>query len=728
MQPDLVDDEARTADELRDRMRARLAASKTRIHRAGADPSGPLERPPFDPALPSISPLNLAVTEHPAPQSLPPDGARIEPPVPRPQLPGPPAMERPVIEAAVVMPSGVAVSPLDGPPIDAEPTIAETVVSPETVVPPVVVPPVVAPPVVVPAVLADNAAIAELFESAQPIEFVGLDPAPVIAHEPQVDQQTTAAPMLRLKAAPAAPKAVPTSAVVVPAEVGAGRAPSKHGKKAKPSKKRTSSPAGQKGHAFRTFFVIMIVIALLGGAGYVGWHKYLRKSATWASDLQPTAAFVEKTLHRSFDKTVPVVTLLPQDYQLEVTKNVLHRLYPNPTVGSDLGTGAAAAAGLTAGPAVDSLAMRAVGLVGDTVPDAVGPILAARTTSFYDGAGKTIYRMDGTTALFQVDLIRSMSTALIDQDIDFSGASATMSDAQRIGMFAVVDGIANQVVRAKFNATPSLEPSMVYELQKRMDGRLTDSATPLYLFAYLSSYEQGAAGFTEASPDNPLAGLRIPSSDAPVFDPARADAAPVVVSTSAAAPTATTKAAPGSAAALSPSTRSLGMEFWFEALVPTIGVESARHAALLWTGDSSNPSVLDGKACISSTITTADAAGQARLLAVMTQWAATRPQTSVATAVAASTAGVTVSMCEPVDPLPVPEGKPDEMKTLFDHADSERAVLARAEDLGLPDTAAPRACFLTAFRSGSITNYDPASNAADMIAKMTNVILFCKGA
>jgi hypothetical protein len=582
--------------------------------------------------------------------------------------------------------------------------------------------------VVEPPAIAENVAIAELFEPAEPLEFVGLEPAPIVTQEPPVDHPTTAAPMLRLQAAPAAPKAVATSPLVPPAEVSTPRTTPKHGKKVKPSKKRKASPAGQKGHAIRTLFVFVIVIGLLAGAAYLGWHKYLRKSATWASDLQPTAAFVERTLHRSFATTVPVVALLPQDYQLEVTKNVLRRLYPNPTVGSDLGTGAGAAAGLTAGPAVDSLAMRAVGLVGDTVPDAVGPILAARTTSFYDGAGKTIYRLDGTTALFQVDLIRSMSTALIDQDIDFSGASAKLSDAQRIGMFAVIDGIANQVVRAKFSATPSLEPSMVYELQKRMDGRLTDSPTPLYLFAYLSSYEQGAAGFTEAPADDPLAGLRIPSSDAPVFDPTRADAAPVDGSASAAAPTATAKRAPGSSVAPSASTRSLGMEFWFEALVPTVGVESARQAALLWVGDSSNPSVLDGKACIASTITTADPAGQAKLLTVMTEWAATRPQTSVATAVVAATTGVTISMCEPVDPLAVPEGKPDQMKTLFDHADGERAVLARARDLGLADTAAPRACFLTAFRSGSITNYDPASNAADMIAKMTNVILFCKGA
>ena len=713
MQPDLVDDEARTADELRDRMRARLAESKTRIRRAGADPSGPLEQPPFL----STALANVDVTECPAPETLSPetvsletrspetlspDATRIELPVPRLQLPGPPAVDVAVVAVPVVEE-----------PVIAEPVVEEPVVEHVAVADDVAV--------------AENVAIAELFEPAEPLVFVGSEPTPV-TQEPRMDHPPTPAPMLRLKAAPAAPKTVATTLLVAPAEVGTPRTTAKHGKKVKPAKKRTSSSAGQKGHAIRTFFVIVIVLGLLGGAGYVGWHKYLRKSATWASDLQPTAAFVEKTLHRSFDKTVPVVTLLPQDYQLEVTKNVLHRLYPNPTVGSDLGTGAVAAAGLTAGPAVDSLAMRAVGLVGDTVPDAVGPILAARTTSFYDGAGKTIYRMDGTTALFQVDMIRSMSTALIDQDIDFSGASAKLSDAQRIGMFAVIDGIANHVVRAKFSATPSLEPSMVYELQKRMDGRLTDSATPLYLFAYLSSYEQGATGFTEASPDNPLAGLRIPSSDAPVFDPARADAAPVVASTSKAAPTASVKATPGSSAALSPSTRSLGMEFWFEALVPTIGVESARQAALLWTGDSSNPSVLDGKACISSTVTTADPAAQARLLAVMTQWATTRPQTSVATAVAAPPTGVTISMCEPVDPLAVPEGKPDEMKTLFDHADGERAVLARAEDLGLPDTAAPRACFVTAYRSGSITNYDPASNAADMIAKMTNVILFCKGA
>ena len=267
--------------------------------------------------------------------------------------------------------------------------------------------------------------------------------------------------------------------------------------------------------------------------------------------------------------------------------------------------------------------------------------------------------------------------------------------------------MANVVVVAKYKELPSLRPSREHELKTRL-AALPDPATPLYLYPYLSSYEIGGLGYEVADPANPLAGLVTPADDGALFDPSRSPSPAPEGATS------------------SPSARTLGMEFWFDALTPTLGVEAARQAALLWTGDTSNPSEVSGQACLSSTISTADATNQAALLAAMTQWVATRPATSLASAAAAGTNGVTISMCSAIDVVEaVPTAEAEAMGTLFVRADEERYVLGRAVQLGLPATPAARSCAVTAYRNGSINNVDPTAVDADTVAQITDVVTFC---
>ena len=574
-------------------------------------------------------------------------------------------------------------------PLSAAPVAAQ-LLPPPTATPPMVVEP---DPILVPVFLPEVGGPSSA-EPSRPSDVAVVESSPAPA---------AVVPALLLPAA-VVPARAQTRAPLVPvADVLDFTKTSK--KKAKVKQHRTT-----KRHPIRQFLGFVIVLGLLGGAGYAGWYKYLRKAATWSSDLQPAAEFVEKALHRTFDKTVPVITLDPAAYEAKLVAHVLGQLYANPVVGTDLGTGAAAAVGLAAGPIPNSYALRAVGLVGADPPASVGGILAAHTTSFYSGNDHTIYRVDGTTAMFQIDMLRSLAAALIDQAVDTTATFARVSDASRTGLRGIVDGVANIAVAAKYKEEPTLKPSREHELQTRL-AALPDSATPIYLFPYLSSYEVGGFGYGAAEVDKPLAGLVTPVDDGALFDPIRVPSVAV------------------DGATTSPSARALGMEFWFDALTPTLGAEAARQAALLWIGDTSNPSELDGQACISSTISTADATSQAALLAVMTQWVATRPATSLASAAAAGTNGVTISMCSAIDVVEaVPTADATQMADFFLRADTERVVLGRAVQLGLPATPAARSCAVTAYRNGSINNDDPTSADSETVAQITDVVKFCSAA
>jgi hypothetical protein len=445
----------------------------------------------------------------------------------------------------------------------------------------------------------------------------------------------------------------------------------------------------------------VLVVGLLGGAGYAGWYKFIRQDVVWSNELQSTAEFVEANVHRSFEATVPVVTLAPPEYEVELGLVALRRLDP-----ADSGT-------------TDLLDLRAVGLVIGQPPAAVvGHLLAPSTTSFYDGAHRSIYRLDGVTPLFEVGLVRSMTLALIDQHAHYTAKMPTLSPAQRAGYWALIDGITAKIVATKRQLEPDAG-SEAAELQARRDAAGSGgSGLPWYLSAIVGSGEVEAAPLASASAGDPLKGLAPPPSDAVVFDPG-ADA-----SLSAVAAADPAAAAPGTSVA-----QAQGMEFWYEALAPVIGVEQARAAALLWSGDASFTNVINGQACIQSTIATASAANQAALLGALTGWVRSRPASSTASVAAATdgTPSVTLSMCEPAEAQPEPSGSIDDMRSFFERALTERAVLDRVTQLGAPGQPVSAPCVVAAFRNGAVAAFDVASTDPALVTTLTNVAAFCKG-
>jgi hypothetical protein len=690
MESDLLDTEAQLND-LRERVKARLAANRPVASAA----------PPVD-ELPATETAREPATE----------------PTIEPILPQAEPLPRVYITAAgpVIAPASARVSPV------AEPPAVELVDAPTLPIEPE---PVIEPPVA--------AAVIEL-PPVPIVPDVVLAPAPVVA--PVEDPPTLAMPALTPAVrAPTAP--VRSSSLFIP--------PAEVSTDFKKAKQRAKQKSGR--HRIRSFFVFVLVLAILAGGAYVGWYKFLRKAAVWPDELKASAAFVEDHLHRDFDATVPVVSLAGPDYTGRLTTLALSGLYSDPSVAADP-AGAAKASGVPVANSVTSIALRAIGL-GAIDPAAVGPTLAAVVTSFYSESDRTIYRQEGTTAVYQADMLRAMTAALIDQALDYSPKLREMTDAQRTGMRALVADIANSVVAARAAASSDFEESLRFEQRGRI-AKLEPIPVALQSFvaAHLFDSDRPFAGTVDALADEPLVGLAIPSSDAAVFDPARVDltadtsAAPTTTAGATATTAAATTAPPASEA---PSTeppttvapavappqtggRTMGMEFWFDMLVPSIGPDAARAAALTWTGDMTAASTTIGQACLGSTISTESAESQQALLGVLISWAAAQPATSLAQVAAAGSQQVTVSVCEPADGDPTAAGptvavSPDFV--LADQAAIERLVLKRATSLGLPSTLPARECMVVAYRTGSIPSLTPDTNQTELVDQMTNVVTFC---
>ena len=482
----------------------------------------------------------------------------------------------------------------------------------------------------------------------------------------------------------------------------------------------------KKRHPFRSFLTFVLVLGLLGGAGFAGWYKFLRHHAIWSNELRPTAAFVEQTVHRSFDKTVPVKLLSTPEYEVKLGLAVIDRLAGTaaaPAVdATSSAKGAAPAAATTAGPDSSLLALRAVSLIGaNSQPTEMGHLVAATSPSFYSMSDRTIYRLAGDSTVGQVSLIRSMTTALLDQDLDIASISSKLTDSQRAGFQAMLDGVVAQVVAAKFRADPSLEGNYTFELQtRRTAAGVADGMLPVYLSAVVTSTDVGVFGYAGAPADDPLRNLAAPPSDAAVFDPTRDPAAaPTTVSTTTAGATAASAG------------RVLGVEFWFDALVPVLGAAEARSAALLWTGEHSETTSVGSRACLSSTIGTATTADGTALSALLTRWAQAMPASANAVITPGTDAAhpsVAVSVCEPTEGVVAPTAAITDLASFFTQPDTERALLARVRALGEPSTPAVNACVVAAYRNGSIPGFTAGVADPAIVTALTNVVTFCRSA
>ena len=704
-------------DDLRTRMKLRLAQNKANAERDKALRPTPGSAPVSAPVSASLG-VSAGVRDRPASNGVSQmvwnsvlDSLSAPSAAP---AAGPAAI--PASIARPVEASAPAATAESAPAVAAQPVVAESVIVAEPVPTPVVPAP------------ADSAPVASATDEQQAIADLFKEPAPATDFGPIVPTM----PVLAPPRAATPPRANPSALVDETAIAGTAAAVSK--KQAKQAAKAANSGKGatsslaprpvpatmmalqhrKKRHPIRAFLTFVLVVALLGGAGFAGWYKFLRHRAVWSNELRPTATFVEQTVHRSFDKTVPVKVLSVPEYEVKLGLAVLDRLAGTAAASATVADGTAA--DTTPGTDTSLLAVRAVGLIGtDLQPTAVGHLVAASSPSFYSTTDRTIYRLAGDGSVFQVSLIRSMTAALLDQDLDIGSVVRGLTDAQRAGFQAMLDGVVARVVDAKFRADPASEDSYTFELQtRRTDAGIVDGGLPVYLAGMVTSADIGVGGYTGAPAEDPLRGLAPPPSDAPVFDPTRV-------------PTDEPTTIPGAADGGEP--RVLGVEFWFAALVPALGAGDARNAALLWTGDRSVTSLRGDQACLSSTIATATADDAGALLGLLGRWVQSRPASAGATVTAGTNAeqpSVDVLVCEPTEGVVPPTAAVDDLASFFVQPATERALLQRVGELGLQPTPTTSACVVAAYRNGSIPGFTAGAADPAIITALTNVVTFCR--
>lgn len=450
----------------------------------------------------------------------------------------------------------------------------------------------------------------------------------------------------------------------------------------------------RKRHPVRAFFSFLVVASLLGGAGFTSWYFLINKKVAWAQDVAPLATFVEETTHSKFIEDVPVTTLSVPEYEVKLGIDVLARSYSD--ADGHFGT------------------LRAVGLVsGVPEPSMVGHIAAVAMTAFYSSADKTIYRMDGRTPAFDLATLRALTVALVDQNLNWSKDLATLTDAQQVGIRAAVDGVGAEVVRAMFAKDPQLEALVAYEVQSRTAAvGIAAEARPTYLTAVLGSYFFGAHTSPASKPDRLLAGIVMPSSDAPMFDPSRS-------STNAAVDV------PRPNSGVGP--RTLGMQFWYLALLPRLGATDARAAALTWAGDSAVTTMIQGRACLAATISTLDAAANSTMTSALQRWAQSLPISSSAVISNDPSTLIKVSVCEPTEPSTQVTG-PADATLLYSAPMREQDIGENLIRMGLPETQGPWSCAIAVLRTGGLANFVEGSTDPLQAEAMSNVLSYCKNA
>jgi hypothetical protein len=449
-----------------------------------------------------------------------------------------------------------------------------------------------------------------------------------------------------------------------------------------------TAPRRKERHPFRSFIAFILIVGILGGAGYAGWYYILRKQVQWAEDVKPLATFVEDTTGKEFMTSVDVVTLSPPEYEVKLGIDQIASTYP------DLDGSFAA--------------LRAVGLsVAQPSATYVGQTLSYGRTAFYSGADQHIYRLAGSTPVFQASLIEALTMALADQHLGWSADEAPLNDSVRIGLQNQLDTLADGVLRAKLVAEPAFETELLSELDTRRAGRAAGLETPLFVAAVRPGLDAHLSAAVIATTD-PIAGIVARPSDGSVFDSLRvADTTPIV-------PTAPSGA---------PGARTMGMLFWYTVLSNGLS-SAARPAALLWQGDSTEVSSTAGRACLNANISTSTVEDQTALVTAFNQWAVSRPASTTTTITALPANVVQVSTCEATEVAPTPPGD-DRSFALVLGAANERSFLLRAQASGLPASPEPTKCAVTAFRSGIVANFAIGTTDQTVQTAISNVVTFC---
>ncbi|HVE20222.1 MAG TPA: hypothetical protein VNB52_14100 [Ilumatobacteraceae bacterium] len=501
-------------------------------------------------------------------------------------------------------------------------------------------------PVVVEVEINRLSSIPDLIDDDSPIELPPITPSGSVIAAPHIYT-----PVLAESFYVQAPQRPPTA--VVPMTVAEG----------KPKRHKTQRRK-QKRHPFRTFMTLVVLLGLLAGGAFAA-KKYLLHPVNWSAELKPLADGVATERGLEFKLSVHVTELPAADYA--------HRL-------------ASSTIDTTTDPAP---VWRALGLLnGEFDLDAIGQQAMNDSPSFYDPATKTIFVSNDLKAfehLYRFALRRSLTTALLDQQFDWSARLSKTSPAAALGLRATIDGDALAVANAL--AVSDAPDQLVPEYLSFVQGH-GDTISPSPYAAIITGRPGAVMRPTMASlAKDPVSLATLeqatPSNDA-VLDVTR-----LVPTTVSAPPT-------------------QGMMFWYYVLASRIDDGQAWSAAARWTSDSLTTSASTPGPCINATFGAADADGAAAALVAFQTWAAVAPVESTTTVTPIDGNQIAIQACDPGAVLTA--ALPAKVPVVFGGAAVERALVQSALSAA-PNTRVDATCLVNAARARGAVFSSPSDDA-----------------
>lgn len=498
------------------------------------------------------------------------------------------------------------------------------------------------------------ASVPDLIIDDSPIELPPINPSggqivaqPVIVYTPILPETVLVA----------APRPVTTTVATIVAE-------------SRPAR-RQSVRKPKKGHPFRSFVGLMLLLGLLGGGAFAA-QKYLlhKNEPKWSAEMEPFATDVATARGLQFKSAVVVEPLAVDVYAGRLAGSVI-----------------------TAKPG-RAEAWRSLGLLnGELDLAAIGTQAMNDSPAFYDPTTTTIYVSDDLSEyqhLYRFALRRALATALLDQQFDWSSRLATATPAGAVALRATIDGDALAVANSLAeNDTPDqLAPELFAFVQSH-----AVTVAPSQYAATIA----GRAGVALRPTIAAMTGLpdtravleqATPSGDA-VFDAIRT--------------TTPVASAPNSQ----------GMMFWYYVLASRIDDTQAWSAALRWTSDSLVEATGSAPQCFDATVSAADADGAAVLLAAFGSWAAAAPVESTTTVAPIDGNQVAIRTCDPG--AAVTALLPVKVPVVYGGAGVERALVQSATSATSATSAAGQAtvdatCLITAARQRGTVLTSPADD------------------
>ena len=266
----------------------------------------------------------------------------------------------------------------------------------------------IAKPVVAEVEVNRLSSVPDLIDDDSPIELTITPSGPVVA-----SPQSAYSPVLAENLYVPAPQRPPTTTVAV---IVADRQPQ--------GRKRSRKP---KRNLLRTFVTLVLLLGLLAGGAFAA-KKYLLHPVTWSAELKPLADGVATQRGLQFKLSVPVTEVPVADYAKRLAGSTIDSTTDHAPV------------------------WRALGLLnGEFDLEAIGRQASNDSPAFYDPATKTIFvsaDLKSFEHLYRFALRRSLATALLDQQFQWSARLSTTSTAAALGLRATIDGDALAVANA----------------------------------------------------------------------------------------------------------------------------------------------------------------------------------------------------------------------------------------------------------------------------------------